>query len=137
MKHLIPVLILLVVTPAFAGEPPIPEATEGQPYAIIKQLATGPVATVTWTDNSNNETGFFVQRACTGEADFVEIGRVDVNVTSFANPLDSSLAGKTCAYRVSAFNSAGNSPFSNIASCVVPQPPATIPNAPTNAQVSQ
>lgn len=116
---------LLCLTPAFAQDPP-----------AINVAATGTVATLSWSDMSNNEDGFKIERSCTGEANFTEVGRVGPNVTTFANQLDNTvLGGKTCAYRVAAFNSAGNSAYSNVASMVVPLPPPTIPAAPTNLTV--
>jgi hypothetical protein len=71
---------------------------------------------LTWTDNSDNEDGFRVERCqgnnCTNFAQIVELG--SPNVTAFS---DSGLARNTWyRYRVRAFNAAGgNSAYSNIA----------------------
>lgn len=71
----------------------------------------------TWTDNSDNEDGFRLQKAdsCTidqqGNATsglFNDIGEVKANVTLFQY----DVAPLQC-YRVYAFNAAGNSGFSN------------------------
>jgi len=67
-----------------------------------------------WTDNSNNEDGFKIER-CQGNgcSNFVEIAQVGVNVTSFS---DIGLTSNTrYRYRVRAFNTGGNSAYSNIA----------------------
>jgi len=69
---------------------------------------------LSWTDNSGNEDGFKIER-CQGNncTNFVEIAQVGPNTTSFP---DIGLTGKTWyRYRVRAFNSAGNSGYSNIA----------------------
>jgi len=69
---------------------------------------------LSWTDNSGNEDGFKIER-CQGNGctNFVEIAQVGINTSSFSN---TGLAAKTWyRYRVRAFNSAGNSGYSNIA----------------------
>ena len=67
-----------------------------------------------WSDNSNNETGFKIER-CQGNGctNFVQIAQVGANVTTFSN---TGLARNTrYRYRVRAFNAVGNSGYSNIA----------------------
>jgi hypothetical protein len=69
---------------------------------------------LSWTDNSNNETGFKIER-CQGVSctNFVEIATTAANATSFNN---TGLARNTrYRYRVRAFNAVGNSGYSNIA----------------------
>ena len=78
---------------------------------------------LTWTDNSNNETGFEIER-CTGEGcnTFAHIATVGANVTSYSN---TGLASSTTYnYRVRAYNSAGDSDYS------APPANATTPAAP-------
>lgn len=68
---------------------------------------------LSWTDNSNNETGFKIER-CQGSTctNFVEIATTGPNATSFSN---TGLARNTrYRYRVRAFNAVGNSGYSNI-----------------------
>jgi probable HAF family extracellular repeat protein len=68
---------------------------------------------VSWSDNSNDETGFKVDRSSKGKA-FKQIATVGANVTTYA---DTGLnASTTYRYRVRAYNSGGNSSYSNIAS---------------------
>lgn len=67
-----------------------------------------------WTDNSTNETGFYIER-CKGSTctNFVRIATVGPNLTTFAN---TGLAkGTTYRYRVQAYNASGVSAYSNIA----------------------
>ena len=69
---------------------------------------------LSWTDNSNNETGFKIER-CQGAncTNFVQIAQVGANVTTFSN---TGLSRNTrYRYRVRAFNAVGNSGYSNIA----------------------
>jgi PAB1-binding protein PBP1 len=84
-----------------------------------------------WTDNSNNESGFAIERAPAGTNPvFVEIFRTAANVVTYT---DVGLPNSTSyVYRVRAFNSAGNSSYSNQASVTTSPPAVTIPAAPTN-----
>ena len=65
--------------------------------------------TLSWTDNSNNESGFLIQRKTGTSGTFAQIATVGTNVKSY---VDTGLAASTTfCYRVRAFNSAGNSAF--------------------------
>ncbi|HZI88020.1 MAG TPA: fibronectin type III domain-containing protein, partial [Pyrinomonadaceae bacterium] len=69
---------------------------------------------LSWTDNSGNETGFRIER-CQGNncSDFAEIAQVGANISTYSN---TGLSRNTrYRYRVRAFNSGGNSGYSNIA----------------------
>ncbi|HEX3187659.1 MAG TPA: galactose oxidase-like domain-containing protein [Pyrinomonadaceae bacterium] len=65
-----------------------------------------------WTDTSNNEAGFKIERSPDGIT-FTEIATVGENATAYSN------TGLTCntfyQYRVRSFNTGGNSAFSNSA----------------------
>ena len=68
---------------------------------------------LSWTDNSTNETGFSIERK-TGTGSFAEIATVGADVTTYSN---TGLAEQTTyTYRVSSYNAAGNSAYSNEAS---------------------
>jgi endonuclease/exonuclease/phosphatase family metal-dependent hydrolase len=74
---------------------------------------TANQVTLSWTDTSSNETTFKIER-CSGTtcSNFVQVNMVGANVTSFTN---TGLARNTTyRYRVRAFNSSGNSAYSNI-----------------------
>jgi Divergent InlB B-repeat domain len=63
-----------------------------------------------WSDNSNNEDGFRIERKTGTSGTWAEIVTVGINATSFT---DSGLTdGATYCYRLRAFNSAGNSAYS-------------------------
>jgi len=75
---------------------------------------------LTWTDTGSNESGFKIER-CTGAtcSNFVQIATVGANVTNFSN---SGLKRNTnYRYRVRAYNGAGASAYSNIASAKTPR----------------
>lgn len=97
-------------------------------FAASVEAAT---LTLTWQDNSTNETGFQVER-CTGAActNFALIGAPGLNVTTY---VDSTLADATTyCYRVRAINSGGASTYTNTACATTTTP---IPAAPTNLVV--
>jgi hypothetical protein len=67
---------------------------------------------LTWADNSNNESGFTVERQTAGGS-FSQIATLGANVTSYT---DSGLvSGRTYCYTVRAFNAAGSSDPTNMA----------------------
>ncbi|MEW5766397.1 MAG: fibronectin type III domain-containing protein [bacterium] len=83
--------------------------------------------TLDWTDNSNNETGFKIERR-TAATSFTEIGASSANVNQF---IDTGLSPNTIYYyQVRAYNNAGNSGYSNTALAttndVPPAPPGNL-----------
>ncbi len=69
--------------------------------------------TLTWTDNSWDETGFKIERNDNG-AGFVQIATVGANVVSY---IDTTVVnGNSYLYRVRAYNFAGDSAYSNTVS---------------------
>jgi len=65
---------------------------------------------LSWTDNSNDEYGFKIERTKYGGT-FSQIATVDANVTSYS---DTGLSTyRTYYYRVRAYNNAGNSDYTN------------------------
>lgn len=67
-----------------------------------------------WKDNATNEDGFKVERSPDGVGSWNEIGSTSANIKTFS---DTGLTPNTTYYyRVYAFNTGGNSSFSNVAS---------------------
>ncbi len=87
--------------------------------------ATAETLNLSWTDNSDNEENFRIERttatnvaACQTSSGFTEIATTAANVTTFA---DATLTdGLTYCYRVRASNQNGFSNYSNIAGASVP-----------------
>jgi hypothetical protein len=106
-----------------------------QPTVLSYFNLTPTSAYLGWSDNSSNETGFTIER-CTGTAPFCAAtpGAWAVRATTSANVStfnDTSLAPETgYSWRVSAFNAAGRSDYSNTLSLSTPADPAA-PAAPT------
>ncbi len=83
--------------------------------------------TVRWADNSGDETGFKVERSGNG-VDFTEVATLGAATTSFAD--NGVVASSNYYYRVRAYNSVGNSTYSNTGSVTTPAVPAPAPAAP-------
>jgi hypothetical protein len=82
---------------------------------------------LTWTDASNNESGFTIERlASTGN--YAQIATVSANVQTYT---DTGLnSGSTYCYRVRAFNSVGSSAPSNTGCTTAPTTTSTPPSSP-------
>jgi PKD repeat protein len=72
-------------------------------------------ATLQWTDNASNETGFYIERAPSGGSSFIRVGSVGTNVKTFVDSVNRG----TYLYRVQAFNAAAVSVYSNTATARV------------------
>jgi hypothetical protein len=82
------------------------------PTTLSASAISSSQINLTWTDNASDESGFYIERF-NGTA-FVQIATVGADATSFSN---TGLNASTLyQYRVRAFNSYGNSAYSNIAS---------------------
>ncbi len=87
------------------------------PSNLVATLISSRQVGLSWTDNSGNESGFVIQRSTNGGS-WASIGQVGENVTTFT---DSSVSKRhTYVYRVYAFNSFGNSAYSNTSATIKP-----------------
>ncbi|WML48070.1 fibronectin type III domain-containing protein [Neobacillus sp. PS3-34] len=117
------------------GTPSNAVAVQGIPMAPtnLKITQSGQSASLTWTDNENNETGFVVERSTDG-----------INFTSVATPgsskdtgsvnfVDTTVKTGTYTYRVKTVNGTLVSGYSNTASITINNtPPPSPPAAPNN-----
>ncbi len=119
------VLLDLVTTPAA-----VPDAPTNLAVALTAQTAI----TLTWTDNSNDENGFKIERSLDGSSGWMQVGTVVTDVTTYAD------TGLTCEtpyyYRVRAYNATGDSAYSNVANGTTTACPVLPPTAPTNLSVA-
>lgn len=76
----------------------------------LTAAATTSSVDISWSDNSDNETGFYIHRS-DDDAGFVLIDSVAADVTSYSDT--GLVVGVKYTYRVSAYNESSESAFSN------------------------
>ena len=104
------------------------------PGSLDGTAASSSQINLTWTDLSDNETGFKIER-CTGAgcSDFAQIATTGLNVTSYSN---TGLSASTSySYRVRAYNGAGDSGYANPVTVTTPAAPA-VPTAPSTLKAT-
>jgi hypothetical protein len=83
------------------------------PSNLTATPALQTLINLAWTDNSNTESGFKIERSPNGTSDWTQIATVGANITAYPN------TGLTCNtpywYRVRAFNTNSDSLYSNLA----------------------
>lgn len=83
---------------------------------IFNAQAVSPSGiTLTWRDNSSDETGFRIERGIDGIF-FTQIAEVGANTVTYSDTDTSLLADTTYYYRVRAYNAYGDSTYSNSSS---------------------
>ncbi len=101
--------------------PPVPPTSAPAAPTALNAAATGPsTVNLAWTDNSNNESGFLIERS-SDNVNFTQVAMVGVNQTTYG---DSGLSAQaTYYYRVRAtntYNTASYSAYTNVASATTP-----------------
>jgi len=89
---------------------PVPAA----PSSLTVAVASASQLNLAWTDNGSNEDGFKIER-CSGNSctNFAQIATVGANIRTYSN---TGLNKNTIyTYRVRAYNTFGNSAYSNVA----------------------
>lgn len=120
-----------------SGYSNVADATTQAPPVTIPRLPSGLAATATsstqinlsWTDNAVDEAGFELERSTDGVT-FGKIQDIAANTTTFSNT--GLNASTRYYYRIRAVNSAGPSPYSNVADATTQAPPIVIPRPPTS-----
>jgi len=88
------------------------------PSNLVAQFIPSPLSVeLTWTDNSNNENGFIIERESQGPDAFAVIDTVPANTNLY---VDNTVSYTTYNYRITAFNAFGQSAYSNVAQILVP-----------------
>ena len=95
--------------------PPPPAGLPAAPSGLTAQPVSHDAIYLTWTDSSNNETGFIIERWSLGAA-WVAVGVAGADATSYTDsPLSYSWEYH---YRIRAYNAAGNSDYGNETSAI-------------------
>ncbi|MCP4710646.1 MAG: choice-of-anchor D domain-containing protein, partial [Planctomycetes bacterium] len=86
---------------------------------------------LSWADNSDNETGFRIERRPGSGGDFMEIGATGMNVTFYED--DQVSPDQEYCYRICAYNLSGNSDYTDIECATATDIP--VPADPTDLEV--
>jgi titin len=94
-----------------------PNAPPAAPSNLVAKAVSNSQISLTWADNSNNETGFTIEISLDG-VNFIQVATVGPNATGYT--ATGLLPLTTYYFRVRATNALGNSAYSNIASATTP-----------------
>jgi fibronectin type III domain protein/beta-propeller repeat-containing protein len=83
------------------------------PSALNATAASSSQVNLTWSDNSSNESGFKIERAPASNGPWTQIATAGAGAVAYSNTGLS--ASTTYYYRVRAYNTAGDSAYSNTA----------------------
>ena len=100
------------------------------PFNLQSTVVSSTQINLTWTDNSDDEDGFKIERKTGADGIWEYLGSVTANVVSCSD--FGLISNTTYYYRVYAYNSAGNSGYSNEASVATSTCPLIVPTAPSN-----
>jgi predicted phage tail protein len=108
---------------AWSDEVSVTATAPAAPSGLAAAPAGSGQVTLTWTDNSSDETGFELDYRLPGEVLWTGLARVAANVTTYAHT--GLTAGLTYTYRVRACAAAGCSAYAAEAAATVaaPAPP--------------
>jgi len=102
--------------PSNAASATTPSGPPAAPASLGAKASSGRID-LTWKDQSPSETGFVVERSTDGRA-FAAVATLAANTTCWSNT--GLKRSQTYYYRVSAFNAAGSSSYTNVASARTP-----------------
>jgi predicted phage tail protein len=103
------------------------------PTNLQVDAATEDAVDLSWEDQSENETGFEIERAIKGEK-FRILHKTDADIESFSD--EDVSAGNVYTYRVRSVNEFCRSVYSNVVTAEIKGDSATLPEAPENLKAS-
>jgi len=92
------------------------------PGGLSAAAASSSIIDLSWTDNSNGETGYKIERKIGAGGTYIQVDTVGANVTSYSNT--GLIGSKTYYYHVMAYNVTGDSVQSNEANATTPASPS-------------
>ncbi|HEX5735360.1 MAG TPA: putative Ig domain-containing protein [Blastocatellia bacterium] len=102
----------------------VPDPIPTAPAGLIASAGGPTQVNLVWQDTSSTESGFQIERRGGSSAEFIQVGVVGANLTTFRDT--SVLANTAYEYRVRAFNSTGASSYSSAASVTTPSTPVSL-----------
>jgi hypothetical protein len=107
-----------------SSSPASPSTSPNEPLGLGATPATATSVNLNWTPSSTNQSGYHLDRAT--DADFTQnlvTQTLPANPPQFIDSVTGIAPGGTYYYRLRAFNSAGDSGYSNSASVLIPLAP--------------
>ncbi len=96
------------------------------PTNLTAVAASATGVKLTWKDNSAGESGFRIERSLYSLSGFTQVATVGANVTSYTN---AGLTPNNYYYRVRAFTSSFQTPYTNVAQAVLTTSPVRMTDA--------
>ena len=88
------------------------------PTNLITTTVTSSYINLSWSDNSNNEDGFKIERSSITNTNYTQIATVGSDILSYSDT--TATEGNTYYYQIRAFNSNTNSTYSNETFVTIP-----------------
>ncbi|MFH1228372.1 MAG: fibronectin type III domain-containing protein, partial [Planctomycetota bacterium] len=120
---------------AYSNAPSLTTAPNA-PSSLIATAISATAITLAWTDNSNAETGFKIERKTGSGGTYAQITIVGANGVTYT---DTTLTGETTYYyRIRAYNANGNSDYSSevFATTILNAPSILTATAVSSAQIN-
>ena len=111
-------------TQAVPEPAPPPATAPNAPANLSAQIVNDVQVQLAWSDQSSDETGFYVERALNGAA-FAKLTSLPADTITYVDTMTS--IGNTYAYRVSAVSDAAGTSSASDPQSVTIQPPVTQP----------
>lgn len=106
-------ILLASLIPACGGHV-APDLPANAPSTLVVTSISTTRIDLTWTDNADNEAGFIIERGDALVGPFSVVGSAPKNATAYSDL--GLLPNRTYFYRVAAWNSRGNSAYTNVGS---------------------
>jgi len=108
--------------------------TPAAPYGLTAAVVSSTQINLAWTDDSNNETGFKIERKTGSGGTYAQIATTGANVASYNST--GLTAGTTYYYRVRAYNASGDTTYTNEANATTSGSPPAAPSGLTATSIS-
>jgi hypothetical protein len=91
--------------------------------------------TLSWSDTSTNEAGFYVERSVTKTGKFTRVVQVVANTNKWKDTIQNAPSKTEYCYRIIAYNTAGTSPPSPADCIITDEIKSPLPAPPVNLTV--
>ncbi len=112
-----------------------PAEAPSAPIGLQANASSSSSISLNWNDKATNESGYKIERSLNEFSNFEQIAVLVTNAQAYID--DFGLQASTAYfYRIRAFNSAGDSDYSDTVSVTSQAPPAVVPSMPIGLQAT-